>query len=96
MIKAKMYFLNTEEGGRSTPIIITSNGDYTFWANSIKFASGSWSIGLHFGQEMQVLPGTTHVVEVRFIAQEACKYFKSDDELLFCEGAKVIARGKIL
>lgn len=90
-----MYFLTTAEGGRKTNLVPQNTRDNSVWMNTQVINKNAWSVGLYFKPNTIVIPGSTHDVEVAFLVKEAYNVFVSGTELHYCEGQKVVAKGKI-
>ncbi len=97
LLRAKMYFLTAEEGGRTIPPIPQKNN----FGNCITYISQEkcycrWSVGLLFDEIKPIELGKEYDVGVMFVASQAFECFKSGDELLCYEGATLVARGKVI
>ena len=90
-----MYFLTTEEGGNKNDLIPSPEHSNSIWCNTKSSEEQAWSVGLTFEPGVVVKPGSTHIVSVSFLHQDAYKIFKDGSELLFCAGARLIAKGII-
>ena len=97
MLRATIYFLTAEQGGRRLGLIPKADMEYSFWANTAQFPDGNvYSVGLYFEPRTIVFPGTIHTVGVDFLVEEAYSLFESGKEFIICEGKRVIAMGNIL
>ncbi len=97
-MKALMHFLPEGKGGRKSNLVINRairNG--VVWANTQTVGPNAWSIGLGFGEDVtEVVPGCTYEVSIHFLSPEASSFFNIGDDLQYCEGQRVIARGPIM
>lgn len=97
LLKAKMYFLLPHEGGRIHALLPKkTNFGNSIFATTQKKAHCYWSVGLLFDEIELIEPGKEYETGVIFIAPQAFEYFKSGDELLYYEGARLVAKGRIL
>lgn len=87
---ATIYFLDTEEGGRSAPIFSGYRPAFYFENQQIDGA-------IILNDQEHILPGEKQCVKVRMLHAESIKNFlKPHITFEIKEGLKVIGRGKIL
>ena len=92
-IRATIYFLPTDEGGRKTPVWSGYRPSVSFPADPTSYYDAVITLE---GQE-RVLPGEECVARITFLAPECARHLlKPDAPFEVNEPPRVVGRGKIL
>jgi translation elongation factor EF-Tu-like GTPase len=96
IVKAKLYLLTPEQGGRTTPIYPGYRPDHLFEENK-KLGQRTYYIGdIQFDQEM-IQPGETAEVTIRFLwNDEIVKFIELGRKWAFYEVPRKIGEAVIL